>query len=897
MVWERNTPKKRNIKRYQPKYFCYELDPDGQHTSIFNDKLTKREFNSRYEMSDYVKRCPVGTIFESDVLPELRVLSDNYYEVAAPVPNITFLDIEVDYDKTIGFSSVIDPYAPINAVAMYHSWRNVMILFVVPPKADLYKGDPSDLIEENLMKRMNDIVKLPDDTTNLVEFCVDERALLDNILWEIENSDIISGWNSDFFDVPYIGKRLLALDQIDHEQAIDGIGNDEFGKLSFNLAPQPKWREVIRFGTPQFTLDLGGRVSLDYLELFKKYEMAERPSYKLEAISDEVLPNLPKLEYEGSLADLYINDLPWFCRYNFRDTEILKGFEDKLGYVELANQMVHLSTGLFKHVGGTLKLAELATINFCHHTLDKIVNNVPVGSDKVSIKGAFVLIPQVGMHSNIGSVDLNSLYPSAIRSINISPETLIGQFTRNIKDAEAIANNSDEPIILMTDSGEVLSMPATKWKSVLFKQKWAVSGYGTVFDQNVTGIIPSILDTWYATRKTYQKKMVDAKNDGNKELAEFYDRLQYVYKIKLNSFYGALTNAFFRFYDTRMGESTTGTGRAILLHQCAQTVKEITGEYALPDRVCIRFEKGKRKGEYEPATPEQLEDPDESIHYGYSNKYPIIYGDTDSTYFSIDGDDENIIPRADEIGSRVNDSFPEFMRTQFMCQPGFDQIIKTGREVVSDRGIFVDKKRYMLHITDDEGFSVDKVKVMGLETKKSTMSKNIAKNLNRFMERLLKGEDWNTIAPDVVQFKETLQEAVGSDCMALGLMKGIKGIEDYTKQYQANPKCFLPGHVAAAIHFNEKLIMNNDKESLPIKSGDKIKIFYILLPFKRFKTIAISGDIDQVPDWFTEQIVPIIDVPALMTRLVDKPLGNIIKAIGLTPPSKQSLFVDSLLEL
>lgn len=896
-VWERNDSDKRTLKRYPTEHYCYIKDENGLDTSIYDDNLTKKTFKSRADMTEFVKARKKDQLFESDIPTELRALSKHYYNVPAPKLNTTFLDIEVDYDKKIGFSSIENPYAPINAFALYHTHTNRMVMYAVPPSAERYQGDPKDLDEKHLKSKMDSIVSLPTDTINDVILCRDEHELLHCFLWEIENSDLISGWNSDFFDVPYLGKRLLMMDGVSDQDLLDGAPAKMFGALSFGRAGRPRWRTVNRYGSDVQVLDLAGRVSIDYLDLFRKYEMAERPSYKLESISEEVLPDLPKLEYEGSLADLYVKDFPWFCRYNFRDTEILKGFEDTLGYVELANQMVHLSTGLFKHVGGTIKLAELATVNYCHHKLDRVVNNIKIDDSGDSIKGAFVLIPQVGMHEGVGSVDINSLYPSSIIAINISPETLIGQFVNNIDAAKAIAAGTDEMLILQYDNGDIMEATAKGWKDTLWQMKWAVSGYGTVFDQSKKGIIPAILEEWYATRKTYQRQMIDAKNEGRKEDAAYYDRLQYVFKIKLNSYYGALANAFFRFYDLRMGESTTGTGRAILLHQCAQAAKELTGEYVMPDRVCFKHEKGPKKGQYEPASQAQIDDTEVDIHYGYTAIHPIVYGDTDSTYFSTgETTIEAATKKADEIGELVNASFPQYMKDTFLCQPGYDKAIKTGREIVSDRGIFVDKKRYMLHIVNDDGFVVDKCKVMGLDTKKTTMPKPVAAKLNGFVERLLKGEDWDDITQDVVDYKSTLLEINGDNFLNIGLPKGIKKVEKYTASYNKDNTCFLPGHVSAALHFNTNIENHQDKETIQIHSGDKIKVFYLIKPYGRFKAIAVQGDIEHIPQWFIDEFVPNIDTQAHILRLVDKPLNNIIKAIGLTTPSKQSLFVDSLLE-
>lgn len=286
-----------------------------------------------------------------------------------------------------------------------------------------------------------------------------------------------------------------------------------------------------------------------------------------------------------------------------------------------------------------------------------------------------------------------------------------------------------------------------------------------------------------------------------------------------------------------------------------------------------------------------------TAHMFYAND--LLVHNTDSTYFDIMSgklDNTQAISRADEIGELVNSSFTQYMQDTFICSPGFDGIIKTGREIVSDRGIFVDKKRYMLHIINDDGFDVDKCKVMGLDTKKTTLPKPVANTLNGFVERYLNREDWDTIAIDVVDYKEALSAITPKNFTNIGLPKGVKKIKHYTDCHTVDSTCFLPGHVSAAIHFNIMLKEHNDKETIPIHTGDKINVFYLNEHNGRFKAIAIPVDIEVIPQWILDDIVPNINIEAHITRLVDKPLNNIIKAVGLSAPSKQSLFADSLIE-
>ncbi|PPD55740.1 MAG: hypothetical protein CTY12_00340 [Methylotenera sp.] len=889
-VWERDETG-RNVVEYTAPYYFYVDDPRGKDRTIF-DTPVKRIDCGDSRQAFYKKRNEFRDkgikVWESDISPEIRVLSKQYFEKPAPVLHISFLDIEVDYDRERGFSSPKDPYAPINAMSIFHEHRNEMIALAVPCPNSL-----EDIVWTNelLEAACNDIEPLPTDYKTKFFVCKDERELLERFLEEIEDSDLLCGWNAERFDFPYIGKRIEMT-----------LGKHRLRSMSFIEGEEPKFVEVEekkRPGAPKtnkpaqtfLKLDLSGRILADYMILYKKYEASEKPSYKLATISEDVLvddeteePLLPKLEYDGSLFDLYQKDFAYFVRYNIRDSEILHGFEKKLAYVELANQMYHLSCGLFVHVPGTLKLAELAIVNYCHHELKRVVNNVTEPLIDKMIEGALVLLPQIGMHDMLGSIDINSLYPTAIRSINISPEKLRGQFFENARACLEIAKRSNVYLTLeLHPSGEQITQTAAEWRDDLLDRGWAISGYGTVFDQDEQGIIPAILSDWFKQRKVFQAKKKDAEKAHNSEEAAYYDRLQYVYKIKLNSLYGALSNLYFRFYDLRMGESTTGTGRMILKHQCRKTNEILEGKYDIEIPMYANAEDAAERGH----PPEvALDGP---IFKGKFQTESVIYGDTDSTYFKTWATtvDEAILI-ADAVADKVNESYKPFMQEMFLCQPGFDDLVKAGREVVSDRGIFVEKKRYMLHLVDVEGKRVDKCKVMGLDTKKTTLPTAIAKRLNKFIERYLKGETWEDVSVSIVEFKNELMST--KDIMSIGLPKGVKGVDEYTGNWELDTKTRLPGHVAASIHYNLMLEQYHDRISMPITSGMKIKVFYLKVPRGRFKSIALPTDAEFVPEWFMEDFA--IDRAAHIQRLVDNPLQNILKAVGKKSPTKESLVFE-----
>lgn len=491
IVWER-TSHGREVFQFPAPYYFYYKDPKGKHTTIYGDSCTKIEFESNSLMKqakDEFKQRGVE-IFESDIPPELRILSEKYYGKPPPKLNYTLFDIEVDYSPEIGFASTDNPYAPINAVALYHAWKRKAICIAVPP-------DKSWSLER-AKKEIGAVVPVPSDMDFELVLVSNEKDLLLRFLDEIDDTDILSAWNGSLFDMPYICARL------------EKLGKKFLKRMCFPEGEDVRWSEVEIYGSPNKVVELSGRSHLDYLELFKKYEVAERPSYKLESIAEEVLPDLPKLDYEGSLARLYKEDFGYFLRYNVRDTEILAGFEEKLGYLDVANQMVHISTGLFKHVLGTLKLAELATVNFCHYELGQIVPDVK-SSDNSSIRGAYVLYPQVGEAKMMANIDITSLYPSSIRSINMSPETLIGQFVEEVEACELINKRSDKEVTLVMErTNQHITMPAKDFREYLRERKWAISGFGTVFDQNKQGAIPALLTNWFNTRKMYQAKCKEA---------------------------------------------------------------------------------------------------------------------------------------------------------------------------------------------------------------------------------------------------------------------------------------------------------------------------------------------------------------------------------------------------
>lgn len=850
MVWERGQNSKRVKKTYPVPYYFYVTNPNGSYKDIYGNPLTKLEFDTYPEFRATVDkyRAQGNKVFESDIRAEYKVLAEHYYGTELPSSHITFFDIEVDYDKTLGYADVDDYSAPINAIALHHYWSGEDIVLAIPPRNR--KGVTVE--ELGIHKEYPNV--------NIILFD-NEKQLLIKFFELIEDSDIISGWNSAYFDVPYI-----------YERTKRALGEAYANRLSFDGAPPPKYREVFdKKGLPQTLMETGGRESVDYLEIFKKFEVVDRATFSLEAISEEKFPDLKKLDYDGSLYDLYRDNFEHFIRYNIRDCEILKALEDDLGYVRLAIQFAHSSSGLLKDVTGTIKLAELAIINFCHDVVDAKVPDSDYSMDGPSEKfmGALVLPPTVGMHEWVASVDVASLYPSAIRTVNISPETIVGQFFDNHKAYEAVMLESDESLFFKYESGEMEERPAKEWKRIFKESNYSISGYGSVFSLERQGFIPAILTDWFQQRKTYKKLAAQAKDKmktlkkGSAEYItakhdyENYHRLQYVFKIRLNSMYGALGNKFFKFFDVRLAESTTRSGQEVLMHMVRTTAKCIDGEYMYPSE-------------------------------------STIYSDTDSCYFLTHArDKEEALAVGMAVEKRVNKSFPQFCKDAFLCTGDYSTLISAELDVVASKSIFIKKKYYVMQLAYAEGTPTDKIKLMGVHLKKTTIPKPIANKLTEFVQDLLKDGEWAEIGQRIVEYKDwIIDEAPVS---LIGLPKGIGEFNDKEAAYLAgDTNITLSGHGAAALFYNLCVDEYKDTESFKIKSGMKIKTYYLNKKFGRFKSIALPTDLKNPPKWFMEHFAPLIDREAQALRLIDKPLAVILNAIDEMVPTRQSLLFDEL---
>jgi DNA polymerase elongation subunit (family B) len=855
-VVERNKKGDREFRDIPVKHTFYVKDPRGKQQSIYGDPVTRIVCKNTKELRKEQAINSGKQLFESDINPIFVTLSENYLNVDAPKLNVAFFDIEVDFDPERGYASPDDAFMPITAIAVHLQWMDTMICLAIPPKT-LTMEEATEQVKE-----------FPN--TYLFD---NEADMLDMFLDLIKDADILTGWNSEGFDIPYTVNRVIKT-----------LSKEDTRRFClFNQLP--KKREYEKFGRQSVTYDFVGRVHLDSLELYRKYTYEERHSYRLDAIAEYELGER-KTQYEGTLDQLYNNDFKTFIEYNRQDCALLDRLDKKLKFIDLANTLAHECTVLLQTTMGAVAVTEQAIINEAHRRGFQVPNRVKM-DDRESNEGAagaYVAYPKEGLQDWIGSLDINSLYPSAIRALNMGPETIIGQLRQtateeyiakqvakgksfaaawegqfgSLEYEAVLAQEIGTDITIDWENGDSDVLSAAEVYRLIFEsnQPWMISANGTIFTYEKEGIIPGLLKRWYAERKEMQAKLKDAIKAGNKIEEEYWDKRQLVKKINLNSLYGAILNPGCRFFDKRIGQSTTLTGRQIAKHMAAKVNDIIAGEYN---------------------------------HVGKA----IIYGDTDSCYFSayktlkkeidaghIPWTKETVVQLYDQIGEEVNQTFPQFMLDAFHVPKTRGEVIKAGREIVGTKGLFITKKRYAVLVYDKEGKRKDvedkpgEIKAMGLDLKRSDTPEFIQNFLADVLKMVLTNATEKEVLDHITEFRTRFKARPGWE---KGSPKRANNIATYQEKEAKAGKANMPGHVRASINWNTLKRMMGDKYSMNITDGAKVIVCKVKPNPLGFTSVAYPVDELRLPQWFKD--LPFDDAE-METTIIDNKLGNLIGVLN-----------------
>lgn len=842
----------RKYQEYPANYIFYYEDPKGKFRSIFDTPVARFSSRNNKEFRKELRMHTGKQIFESDINPVFRCLAENFLGADAPKLHTAFFDIETDFDQERGFSSTEEAFNKITAITVYLDWLDQLVTMAIPPK-------------HMSIDTARDLVKDFDNT-----FIFDNEAdLLKTFLDLIDDADVLSGWNSEGYDIPYTVNRVTKV-----------LSKDDTRRFCL-WGQLPKPRTFERFGKESLTFDLVGRVHMDYMQLYRKYTYEERHSYSLDAIGEyEDLGS--KTVYEGTLDQLYNQNFKLFIEYNRQDVVLVNKIDKKLKFLDLANTIAHENTVLLPTTTGAVAVTEQAIINESHARGMVVPNRKSYGDgENTQAAGAYVAYPKKGLHRDIGSIDINSLYPSAIRALNMGPETIVGQLrptATNALIAERMAKNGGKfaeaweglfatleytavmeqnrgfELIVDWEDGTSTTMSGAEFWPIIFNSNkpWIMSANGTIFTYEKQGIIPGLLARWYKERQEMQATLTKVKEEGNAELEEYWDKRQLVKKINLNSLYGAILNPGCRFFDKRIGQSTTLTGRSIAKHMDAHVNECITGKYD---------------------------------HIGDS----IIYGDTDSCYFSaypmlkqeidegrMEWNKDIVIALYDSIAEQVNLSFPGFMEQAFHCPREMGAIIKGGREIVASTGLFITKKRYAVLFYDKDGKRYDvagkpgKVKALGLDLKRSDTPKVIQEFLSDILNDVLNGVGREPIIEKIRAFKYQFKERPGWE---KGSPKRVNNLTMYGNKEIKEGKTNMPGHVRAALNWNNLRRMNSDNYSMAVVDGMKTIVCKLRSNPLGWTSIGYPVDEKHLPKWFTE--LPFNDAEMEAT-VIDGKVDNLL---------------------
>ena len=631
--------------------------------------------------------------------------------------------------------------------------------------------------------------------------CKDEWTLCKRFieLWTKRCPDIITGWNTDFFDIPYLVNRFRKI-----------LGEDE----TKNLSP---WRYIFERttkvnGRELTAYDLVGISSLDYIELYKWYAPGgkSQESYRLDNITNVELGErkIDFSEYD-SLHQLYKQDHQKFIEYNIKDVELIIKLEDKLKLLELAVTLAYDTKSNFDDVFAQTRMWDALTYSYL---LDQNIIVPPkVAKEKnAAFEGAYVKIPQIGLHEWVASFDLDSLYPHLMMQYNISPETLIEpeNYNQEMRDILSQGITVEKLLKKEIDTSELVNATLTP--------------NGQFFRTDIQGFLPKMMEEMYEDRKKFKQLMLAAKqekeNENNpakkyeieKKIAK-YNNIQLAKKVSLNSAYGALGSQYFRFYDLRMALGVTTAGQFSI-----RWIEAKINEYM-------------------------------NKLLSTSKDY-VIASDTDSIYLNLGplvrkvylqpSEIESVISFMDRVCEKkiqpyIDKSYQEL--AEYIH--AYDQKMRMKREGLSNKGIWTAKKRYILNVYNNEGvqYKEPQMKVMGLEMIKSSTPSAIREKMMTAVKLMVSGTELD-IHQFIANFREEFKKLPAEE---ISFPRGCNGLNNYSDESTLYKKG-TPIHVKGALLYNYHLKQKNLDRRYPfIQEGEKLKFAYLKMP-NPFKDTVIS---------------------------------------------------------
>jgi len=793
---------------FQP--YAYLPADNGDYMSLDGTRLHKMSGNHKDNR----------TAYESDLNEEVRTLIDLYYESDTPSRGHKdfFFDIESERDEN-GYSTPQDARLRITSIAYYDkAGQDRRVLVLDEEKRVTTQGFKETDYEVEIFRSEADM---------LTRFI--------NIFAEVQPT-VITGWNIDNYDVPYLVNRIKKV-----------LGAQAIKKLSpAGIVEWNKNRERYK---------IFGVSSLDYLTLYKKFTYTELPNYRLDTVAKTELGK-GKIEYEGDLNQLFATDIKKFVEYNMVDVNLVYELDEKTQLLNLARTICHKGHVAYEDVYYASKYLDgAAIVDLKRNGLvapNKQFRFIEEETEADALAGAYVKDPIPGLYKWIYDLDLTSLYPSIIMSLNISPETKV-----------AVIKNWNQDLLMKSDPQQVTFIDGTFVQDVktwLQDNAYTVASNGAVYRTDIKGFLPTILAKWFDERVEYKDKR-DEYEVGTEEY-KFYDALQNTQKVLLNSFYGVLGLKTFRFHDLDNAGAITATGQSVIKF----SAKVINNHYA------------KEIGQ------------DHFINATNGKAEFAFYTDTDSTFVSSlpliakrfpdydETDEEFMIAQtnaiASEVQSLVNTMYDRYA-VVFHNTETHRWTIK--QEYVAKSGLWIAKKRYAQWVIFKEGKPTDKLDIKGLDVVRSSFPEDFKKIMKETLWHILKQRDKTATTDMIHKFKSGLKSSP-----VLNVMKnsGVKEISKYTKKRKPFTGYLsgTPAHVKSAINFNDLLVSNGIRDIEPITDGEKVKWAYLSDNPFGFDTMALRGYQD--PKVITDFVEQYIDRNKIFAKELKNKLDDFYAAMN-----------------
>ena len=776
-------------------------------------------------------------LLEKDIDKCLVVLRELYYKQDDVVPswhNIVYLDIEIEMGGALTPEYIKSAPMPITSIALIDVTTKTKICFIV---------DKSKEIQEH------------NQDGKLIIPCGSEKELIKRFLdkWEELDPTIVVGWNSAYFDIPYLYFRFqqVVKDEVTRLSPIGKINYRDFA------------------GETQITI--GGVNHLDYMLLHKKYIMKEEPSYKLGDIGLKYV-NLGKIEYEGNLNTLFKNDLNTFIDYNLRDVEIVEQLEGKLKFIELTIMISHICNIPYESIYWNTVMNEGAILKYLRR--EGIVSPNKPTTHNPSLKaanetyaGGYLLEPIPGLYFDVIDLDFTSLYPSIIKSLNLGIETLVGRikvdynatYEQNQSLEKLKERDPNEMVTVEKINKENYTLKSAKIKlgdlvKLIEKNDYTLAASGAIFDTNEQSICSTILQGWFEKREHYRALKKKAGKEEDWANYKLYDLFQHAFKILQNAMYGTYAKNGWRYTDGHLicSAAITNSGQRL-------------------DQESIDFVNKKLNTELN------------------TDKNYIKLADTDSMYIELkdvidtkyglnlskEERNQKILELAQEIQDAANTNLDIISKDLFNIKPG-THYFQLKQEVICTGLLTTGKRRYAMYVTNKEGIPVEELDMKGLELMKSNMNKLFKKFGENLIKDILFGKPKNEIDNNIVDFYKSLKTLDPRD---LGKPTGVKQISSYHIPARAGEmfssfRLKAPSNTKAAVRYNDLLKFKKlDKKYESIIEGDKLFIVNLKQNPYHLETIGIPNA--SIPPEIEEFVKMYIDVEEIFDSLLGNKLKNL----------------------